>query len=134
MADMIPLARKGIVPVFGDGACRTNPIDERDLAHHAALAAESTTSGLTQIELGGPDTLTRDRIAQLAFEVIGKRPRLFHVPVALANTGAALLNPFNPRAAHFTRFAAHVMTHDCLAPTVGKSRSEDYFRAYAVRN
>jgi uncharacterized protein YbjT (DUF2867 family) len=133
MAEMIDLARKGVVPVFGDGTFRTNPIDERDLARHAALAAESAAPCLTQIELGGPDTFTRDRIAQLAFEAIGKRPRLLHIPVPLANAGAACLLPFNPRAAHFVRFAAHVMTHDCLAPAAGKSRLEDYFRAYAAK-
>lgn len=133
MAEMIHLARKGLVPVFGDGTHRTNPIDEHDLAHHAALAAESTTPGLTQLELGGPDIFTRDRIAQLAFEVIGKRPRLVHLPVGLTNTAAAFLNPINPRASHFVRFAAHVMTQDCLAPALGKSRLEDYLRAYSVR-
>jgi uncharacterized protein YbjT (DUF2867 family) len=131
MAEMIPLARRGVVPVFGSGACRTNPIDERDLAHHAALAAESTTPGFTQIGLGGPDTLTRDEVARLAFEVLGKRPRLVHIPVVLANTGAAFLHPFNPRAAHFVRFAAHVMSHDCLAPALGTRRIADYFRERA---
>jgi uncharacterized protein YbjT (DUF2867 family) len=133
MADMIPLARKGLVPVFGDGSCRTNPIDERDLAAQAALAAESEAPGLTQIELGGPEVFTRDHIAQIAFEVIGKRPRLLHVPAGLANAGAALLSPFNPRAAHFVRFAAHVMSHDCLAPAIGTRRLGDYFLDHAKR-
>ncbi|MFT3686079.1 MAG: NAD(P)H-binding protein [Phycisphaerales bacterium] len=133
MADMIPLACKGVVPVFGDGSCRTNPIDEHDLAVQAAIAAESESSGLTQVELGGPDTFTRDQVAQMAFEVIGKRPRLFHVPVGLANAGAACLTPFNPCAAHFVRFAAHVMSHDCLAPAVGTRRLAEYFRQHAAR-
>lgn len=132
MAEMIDFARRGAVPVFGDGSCLTNPIDEHDLALHAALAAESVTPGLTQIELGGPDILTRDRVAQMAFEAIGRRPRLVHVPVWAAKAGAIPLRVLNPRAAHFALFAAHVMTHDCLAPVVGTSRLGDYFRAYAA--
>jgi uncharacterized protein YbjT (DUF2867 family) len=132
MTAMIDMARKGAVPVFGDGSCRTNPISERDLAARAAAAAESAAPGLTQLELGGPDTFTRREIAELAFKSLGKRPRVISVPVWAAKAGAAALHPFNPRAAHFIRFAAHVMTHDCLAPKGGVRRLEDCFREHAA--
>jgi uncharacterized protein YbjT (DUF2867 family) len=132
MTALVDMARKGAVPVFGDGSCRTNPISEHDLAVRAVDAVQSEAPGLTQAELGGPDIFTRREIAEMAFRVLGRRPRLIPVPVRLANVGAAALHPFNPRAAHFTRFAAHVMTHDCLAPRVGTQRLEECFRAYAA--
>lgn len=131
MTALVDMARKGGVPVFGDGSCRTNPISEQDLAMTTVDAVQSAAPGFTQIELGGPDIFTRREIAEMAFGVLARRPRFIPVPVWLANAGAAVLHPFNPRAAQFTRFAAHVMTHDCLAPRVGTQRLEEYFRAYA---
>jgi uncharacterized protein YbjT (DUF2867 family) len=132
MAALIEFARRGFVPVIGDGACRTNPIDERDVASAAAAAAESAEPGFAEVELGGPEVFTRRRIAELAFESLGKRPRLLPVPRWFAKCGGASLLPLNPRAAHFTLFAAHIMTHDCLAPHVGSRCLRDYFRAHVA--
>ncbi|HYD00015.1 MAG TPA: NAD(P)H-binding protein, partial [Phycisphaerales bacterium] len=50
MTALVDMARRGAVPVFGDGSARTNPVAEQDLAVQAAAAAESTVAGLTEIE------------------------------------------------------------------------------------
>lgn len=131
MTALVDFAHRGVVPVFGDGSARTNPIAEQDLALAAAAAVDDPTPGLSQVSLGGPDIFSRRQIALLAFESLGKRPRLIPTPVWLANAGATVAHPFNPRFAHFTRFAAHVMTHDCLAPCVGTRRLVDRFRDHA---
>ncbi|HZW07060.1 MAG TPA: NAD(P)H-binding protein [Phycisphaerales bacterium] len=134
MTALVDMARKGAVPVFGDGSSRTNPICEHDLACAAADALADDAGGVTELKLGGPDIFTRREIAELAFRSLGRRPRLIPFPVWLAHAGAAALHPFNARAAHFTRFAAHVMTHDCLAPRTGVRRLDDRFRDHAGRS
>ncbi len=131
MTALIDLARKGAVPVFGDGSCRTNPIAEQDLALAAAASVDDSRPGVTQVALGGPEVFTRREIALLTFASLGRRPRLIPFPVWLANAAATAVHPLNPRFAHFTRFAAHVMTHDCLAPPVGSRRLGDRFREHA---
>lgn len=133
MAALVDFARRGVVPVIGRGDSRTNPIHEHDLALAAADAVALTLPGLTEIGLGGPDVFTRRRIAEMAFECIGKEPRLLSVPVWSARAGGHALRLINPRAGHFTLFAAHVMSHDCLAPSVGRNRLDEYFRLYAKR-
>ncbi|HYD01249.1 MAG TPA: hypothetical protein VEB22_08490, partial [Phycisphaerales bacterium] len=67
----------------------------------------------------------------MAFAALGKRPFMIPFPLWMARACAAGTLPYNARAAHFTRFAAHVMTHDCLAPRLGTLRLENRFRAYA---
>jgi len=131
MVDLVAMARRGAVPVFGDGSARTNPIDERDLAAIAADEVLATRSGFCEVTAGGPDEFSRREIAELAFAVLGKRPRLLPVPVWLAKTLAGGLRCVNPRAGHFLAFAAHVMTHPCIAPRLGTRQLVDALRARA---
>lgn len=134
MTVLVAFARRGFVPVFGDGRCETNPVDERDLAAIAAREALSDGPGLREVEIGGPEVFTRRRIAEMACEALGRRPRLLHVPPALARLIGHGTRLLNPRAGHFTLFATHVMTHDCLAPKLGTRRLVDAFREAAARS
>lgn len=131
MADLVTMARRGAVPVFGDGSARTNPIDERDLAAVAADEVLATSTGFREVAAGGPDELSRREIAELAFAVLGKKPRLLPFPVWLAKAMAMGLRCVNPRAGHFLQFAQHVMTHPCVAPRLGTRRLVDALRARA---
>lgn len=132
MGELLRLARRGVVPVFGDGLCRTNPIHEADLALAAVDATNDTSPGLREVELGGPEEFARRDIARMAFEALGKPPCLLHVSPAFARAAAHTLRLVNPRAGHFTLFAVYVMTHACVAPRVGTRRIGDYFRELAL--
>lgn len=131
MAELVKFARYGVVPVIGDGMCRTNPIHERDVAFAAAEAVRDGGDVFREMALGGPEEFTRREIAALAFDVLGKRPRLPRLPSVLVRTGAHAIRLVNPRAGHFALFAAHIMTHPCIGPKVGTHRLEAYFRACA---
>jgi uncharacterized protein YbjT (DUF2867 family) len=133
MTALADIARFGGAPVFGDGLCRTNPIDERDLA---ALVADETLRdepGVLTVEIGGPEIFTRRCIAEMACEAHGRRPRLVHLPPRAVDALAQGLCTVNPRAGHFTRFAVHIMTHDCLAPPIGQRRLAEAFRLHVSR-
>lgn len=131
MGDLVAMARRGAVPVFGDGTARTNPIDERDLAAIAADEILASTPGWREVAAGGPEEFTRREIAEMAFAVLGKRARLVWIPDPLAKAMAWTLRFANPRAGHFLAFAHHVMTHPCLAPCRGERRLVDAMRARA---
>ncbi|MGH7133511.1 MAG: SDR family oxidoreductase [Phycisphaerales bacterium] len=134
MGEIQDLAKRWrVVPVFGDGNARTNPIHEADLAAAAADALADDAAGLREVPLGGPDVFTRRQVVELAFQAIGRPPRIIHSPAWMARAGALPMGLLNPRAAHFLRFAAHVMTHECVAPAIGTRRLEEYFRQRAAR-
>lgn len=127
MTAIVDFARRGPVPVIGDGHWPTNPVDERDLAELAVAEALTEDPSYRETEIGGPETFTRREIAELAFAALGRRPRLLHVPAAVMRASGHALRVANPRAGHFVLFATHVMTHDCLATPRGERRLRDAF-------
>lgn len=81
LAEILDMARGGRVYLFGDGEAKISPIDGADLANACVAATEA---GADRIDIGGPQSLTQNEIAKTAFEVLGKKPRITHIPLCLA--------------------------------------------------
>jgi len=128
LSDFVRLARRGLGTVIGDGRSRTNPVHQQDVAR---TLVDLLDSGPAEISVGGPETLTRREIAELAFHVLGKQARIIHVPARVFRAGAKVVALWNPRLGELLDFAAAVSTTDCVAPARGRLRLEDYFRTIA---
>jgi uncharacterized protein YbjT (DUF2867 family) len=131
LLELLPMAEKGKVPVIGDGSATTNPVHELDVAEAVLRAVEAP--GATEIELGGPDTLTRRQIAEAAFTALARPPRLVPLPVWLMRAIACSYWLFNRRMGELLWFVISASTHRCVAPAIGKRRLLDYFNAHAQR-
>lgn len=81
LSEILDMARRGRVYLFGDGEEKISPIDGADLAKVCVVASRS---GADRIEVGGPQSLTQNQIAMTAFDVLGKKPRVTHIPRVLA--------------------------------------------------
>jgi uncharacterized protein YbjT (DUF2867 family) len=127
--DFVRLARKGLLAVIGDGKARSNPVHQTDVAR---VVLEHLTSGPAETSVGGPQVFTRNEVAGLAFQVLGKRPLLLHVPPAVFRVAATIAGLANPRLGELFEFVAAVTTTDCVAPAVGRLRLEDHFRAVST--
>ena len=66
MAEFYNMAKNGTVYLSGDGEQKTNPIHGEDLAAICIRAIDGTA---LEITAGGPETLTYNQIATIAFEV-----------------------------------------------------------------
>ncbi len=128
--EMMGMAESGRGVVIGDGSARTNPIHEADLAEVCMQALDSNE---LEIEAGGPEILTRRRTVELAFEVLGKKPKIHSIPPALFKTAAAGIKPFNPRIHALLSFGSDVSLTDTIAPQRGSRRLEDYYRELAAK-
>lgn len=124
MTGLLGLARLGIAPLVGDGRARTNPVHEREVA---AACVEALGGGPGDVELGGPEVLTRREIVELAFVAVGRRPRLLALPPWLFRAMGALAQPLHPRLGELVRFVAAVASSDALAPPRGSMRLSEYF-------
>ncbi len=131
LAELIPMARKGPVPLIGDGSATTNPVHERDVAEAVVEAVRAESS--LERDLGGPEVLTRRRIAELALIACGKPLRLLALPVPLMRVIAWFYGLFNRRMAELLRFVILASTHPCVAPTRGMRSLGPYFEALAKR-
>ncbi len=126
---VLDLARKGRVPLLGNPEAKTNPIADGDLARLCVAALADPPAERT---VGGPEVLTRRRIAELAFEALGTTPRFVELPNWLVRVLGALTRPLSPRVADLTRFFLEVSSRDCLGELAGTQRLGEYFRALAL--
>lgn len=125
----VDMARRGPLPVFGDGTARSNPIDDRDLA--AVAVRTILDGGPREQDLGGPEVLTRREMAELAFAALGKPPKIRTMRPWLASYARVVLWPISPRLSQLVGFAAAVSLRDIEAPAVGTRRLGDYLRERA---
>ncbi|HEY3442448.1 MAG TPA: SDR family oxidoreductase [Paludibaculum sp.] len=125
-AGWLPWARAGFVPLVGSGAARTNPIHEAEVAQTCVEALFGRQECHT---IGGPEIFTRQRLAEMAFDALGKPPRLAVVPPALLRAAGVLGRPFHPRLAALLELGSSVAQTDAIAPPYGMRRLGDYLRA-----
>ncbi|HEU4629356.1 MAG TPA: NAD(P)H-binding protein [Gemmatimonadaceae bacterium] len=130
--EVLRAAAGGVGVVIGDGRARTNPIHEADVAD-ACVAA--VAAGAREVDVGGPVIYTRASIVQLAFEALGRAPRLARVPAAAFRAAAVAMAPLNPRLAALLDFGARISVVDAVAPATGSRDLATYFaeRAAALR-
>ncbi|NTV98848.1 MAG: SDR family NAD(P)-dependent oxidoreductase, partial [Chlorobiaceae bacterium] len=124
------MARSGHVFLFGDGSNRFNPIHGADLAKVCADAAEG---GVEEIDIGGPEIFTYDQTNIMAFEALGKKPSITHVPMWIGDAALFLTGIFNKPMASVMSFAISVSGFDNVAPTTGSMRLADFYRDLASR-
>ena len=125
MSEFYAMAQTGRVYVFGTGEQKTNPIHGEDLAAVCIDAIDSTDQ---VIEVGGPETLTYNEIAGIAFEVAGKEPRITRIPDWVRITIIKLIRTFTSSKFYGPiEFFLTVTAIDMIAPEYGTHRLKDYF-------
>lgn len=127
-AEILEFARKGPVPVLGDGGAQSNPVHEADVALAAINALEA---GPAEISIGGPDILTRRQIAEEAFRALRKKPRVMPMPVGVFGLLTKLMSLGSPRKKELFEFVKAVAVTDCVAPKLGQQRLAGYLRRKA---
>lgn len=128
--EYLAMARKGRVYIFGDGHFRITPIDGADVA---AAAADALSANASEVELGGPDVLTHEQIAQAAFHALGTTPRITRIPAWLLKSGLVLMRRLTPlRVYGIVEFPLTVLTHDVLSPTTGQRHLADHYQLAAT--
>lgn len=127
--EIFQMARQGRGVVLGPGTFRTNPIHEADVA---ACCIEAIDADVRELPCGGPDVLTRREIVELAFDVLGRKPRILSVPPGVMRAAAALARPFNPRIAGLLQFGVEVSLVDVVAPVRGRRTLRACFEALAA--
>jgi uncharacterized protein YbjT (DUF2867 family) len=129
MAQFLNMARNGVMFSLGDGDMKSNPIHGADLAKVCVDAIEGID---TQIEVGGPETLTYREVAEMAADVVKKRPFTVSLPLWLADGVAAVTGLINRDIHDIALFATTVSRNDTVAPAHGTHRLRDFFEEMAA--
>lgn len=112
---LIKLASAPIVPVFGNGQAKVQPIAVDDLA---AFLADSATGELPNdvVGAGGPDVLTIEELLARISETILRKPfRALHLPAGLIGGVMGLLEPVLLQVLPFTAGQMASFTNDSTA-------------------
>ena len=126
MGEILEMARKGRVWLIGSSENRVNPIHGADLAVACADAIEGDD---TEIEVGGPDTMTWNEVAKLAFEVLDRPAKITRVPEWLTWPVVRLVRLFNRHRGELLAFFTTIATIDVVAPPTGTHTLEAHYRS-----
>ena len=125
MSAYTEMAGKGRVYLFGKGNHRVNPIHGADLA---TLCVDAIELDAWEIDIGGPQTLSHNEIAQLAFQAVKKKATITYIPEWLRRIVLWSLRRFTATKFHGpVEFFLTVMAMDMLAPEYGESTLQTFF-------
>lgn len=94
------------VPLIGDGKNRVQPLFILDLTEAVVKAIANPVAQRMVFDIGGPQTLTMNEVAETILDVLGKRKPLVHQPLWLMKAIASPLSllpkpPLSPAAIDF---------------------------------
>jgi uncharacterized protein YbjT (DUF2867 family) len=126
VGEYFQMAKSGRVYLFGDGKKRLNPIHGADLTQ---VCADAVTGGDAEIPAGGPIIYSQNEIAELAFSILDRSPRITRVPTWMVSAAIKAMRLFNRHAADLFDFFATAAQYENVAPQLGTHTLDDYFRA-----
>ena len=126
MGEVFEMARGGRVWLIGSGENRVNPIHGSDLAVACIDAMEGDE---TEIDVGGPQTMTWNEMAKLAFEVQGRPAKVTRIPQWMMWTVVRLVRLFKRHQSELLAFFTTMATTDVVAPSTGTHTLEAHYRS-----
>jgi uncharacterized protein YbjT (DUF2867 family) len=125
IGEYFQMAQSGRAYLIGDGKNHLNPIHGADLA---CVCAEAISGSDAEIPAGGPVVYSQNEIAELAFSILGKSPRITHIPHWLAGAVIGAMRLLDRHAADLFDFFATAGQYENVAPCFGTHTLDDYFR------
>lgn len=131
MAEMLAMAKQGRVWIPG-GNSHFNPIHGADLADVCLDAVGNPDAYGREIAAGGPDVLTMREVGALAFEALGRPPRISAIPPWMFTAIGTAVRPFNTNVASLILMMSVFATGDARCDAYGTHRLRDFFREIAA--
>jgi uncharacterized protein YbjT (DUF2867 family) len=129
MGALYDMAKKGKAYMIGKGNNKMNPIHGQDLAYVCVETAEGSE---IEVEAGGPDILTQKEAIELAFEVLGKTPKITIIPFWLAKALVKLISLLSKQFGDLADFIVTAGEIDGIGPVRGKTSLKSYFEDMRV--
>lgn len=91
-----PILKTGKATIFGRGDNPINFVSAEDVAKFCVIALEDTQARNQMIEVGGPENLTFNQVAELFERLGGQSAKISHVPLPMMRVMRILMRPFKP--------------------------------------
>lgn len=127
MTEFYNMAKKGRVYLFGDGQYKSNPIDGEDLATVCVGAINRIKK---EINVGGPEVLTQEEIAKIAFDALRKKSKIIYIPDRVRKFALSAGKYLMPKTSYGPfEFFMNVMAIDMVGKPYGKNNLYSYFKS-----
>ena len=130
MSEFLRMAKSGRVYLIGNGKNKINPIHGADLAK---VCVDAVTGKEHEIPVGGPVIYSTKEIAELAFSILGKKPKITRIPPWLAKSAVIAIRPFNKQMSDLAEFFIVASQSDGVAPATGSYTLDDYYQELASK-
>ncbi|MCB2208275.1 MAG: SDR family oxidoreductase [Bacteroidetes bacterium] len=126
MRDFLKMAKAGKVYLFGNGKLKLNPIHGKDLAKAVVDTIDLDTK---EKDIGGPDILSQNEIAELALKAYSKPIKIVHLPDCIRKLVLWFVRAFASSKSYGPiEFFMTTMVMDMQAPQYGKQKLENFFK------
>ena len=130
MEDFLKMAKTGKVYLFGDGKLKLNPIHGKDLANEVVKAIGQDKK---EINIGGPDLLSHNEIAELALKAYKKPIKVIYLPDWIRKLALWSVRTFTSLKTYGPiEFFMTTMVMDMEAPQFGNHQLEVFFNDKAT--
>lgn len=131
MTEFYNMAKKGRIYLFGDGEHKVNPIHGEDLAK---IIMKNVETEAKEIIIGGPETLTQNQIAEIAFKVLGKEVKTTFLPDWIRKNILSFARTFMSSKTYGPlEFFLTIMAMDMVAPEYGNHTLKAYFENLLIK-
>ena len=91
-----PIVEQGKTTIFGRGDNPINFVAVQDVAHFVCIALEDSRVRNGVIEVGGPENLTLNQVAETFERASGHQAKERHIPLSVMRVMSILMRPINP--------------------------------------
>ncbi|HLX56044.1 MAG TPA: SDR family oxidoreductase [Ktedonobacteraceae bacterium] len=107
-----PIIEQGKTIIFGRGTNPINFVAVEDVARFVGIALEDARARNRVIEVGGPENLTLNQLAEFFERTSGRQVKTRHIPLPMMRIMAILMQPINPALSRQIRAGIYMDTAD----------------------
>ncbi len=105
-----PILKQRKTTIFGRGNNPVNFVAVEDVARFVCTAFEDPRAHNRVIEVGGPENLTLNQVAEIFAGVSGRQAKKRHVPLPMMRAMSILMRPVNPALSRLIRLSIYMDT------------------------
>jgi uncharacterized protein YbjT (DUF2867 family) len=105
-----PIVEQGKTTIFGRGTNLINFVAVEDVARFVCIALGDSRARNRVIEVGGPENLALNQVAEVFERTSGRQAKKRHIPLPMMRVMAILMQPINPALSRQIRAGIYMDT------------------------
>ena len=118
-----PIREQGKTTIFGRGNNAINFVSVQDVARFVSIALDDPRARNAVIEVGGPENLTMNQLAEIYERASGRQAKKRHIPLPMMRVMSILMRPLNPAMSRLIRNGIYMDTANLRSDTTDTARA-----------